>query len=1137
MDTKVKAREKIDVGASKAAKLMLGILDRRLVQPAVFLVRTSGWLLVISIAYISIFATPSEIEPLDLVVWMCIYVAYLLLLEVLRRTQTEMYESWLFRSFRVLFNLIMVSALISFASRARYLLILAYAMPLFAAIVYFAEKNSIKIGTFLLAIIGMYIGGVVFAKGSPIAPTHFMIYCLVLAILTLGLELARRRTNLVSGRLTELAKEFYKTLNLQELMAAILANATEITAAQRGLIIIINPHTKRYVGHELYNFKLIKDRSIEVLARKCFVLVHGKPFESPDIVSAFNNNDIYHEFFDSQPRSVMAEPLYNRAGQTIGVINVAYNNPRGFDKISRNILREFAFLVSNAIENCLEHREVVLREARSREAGEKFGSAGSEDEAINILMEEARRQMPHAEKITIHQFLPNTGDLLPIHSYSLEKTPNIYLWTGQKPKKLKPDLRLGYGVAGHALELKDTILVHDVDVHPWFVPLEHAPDIKSLVVAPLFGIHGNELYGTISLESSKPSAFNLEDESTLTYLSTQASSSISKAREFQAWRGQGSALRQILKQIQAFDLTITEDEILQQITDAATKLLGFKIARIRILDDRGLLLTKAVSGVSEATRKKLREVDLPYVELKSFMSETSRAESSYLMKHGDPDWDRFVKKYFHISQRKMHDFQGWHAYDALITPLLDSSDNTLGILTLDLPNTGSMPGPQLLESIGVFASSSGWMIELSRFQKRLIEQRQMAQSFINTISHELAKCTDLPAICEVVVQVGAKLLSAEGCSLYLVHENENVLELAHSNYLADTDYIKRHKPISKQPKSGLTAWVAATGQVLCLNRGEHQAHEAWAEETEQLRFLPSKRCMSVLLAPVKDAKDKVMGVISLENKIALTGSEDFDKEDIEHLKGLADEFARAVQAIGLYDDIKEWERAGLAEDIHDLINWHHSGIVSWVEALEEWLRRSDYQKVRELSTQLRQHALTFVQELKMVHTNFLAKSLEAPTFKQALEETLLAWTKHVAPKYDKEKMRISFNCPENLEIPIKIRNTIIRFASLAFSNAIQHSGIFENPDIEVWVNVEQKDRMITLIVADTGCGIDDKKNPPGFGLDRMRQLAEKINHWGDLQTKFQIQTEVNKGTQVILVLSPRNATAATPEQQGVIDEQ
>jgi GAF domain-containing protein len=945
-----------------------------------------------------------------------------------------------------------------------------------------------------------------------------LIFALVLGVLTVGIEIFRQRTYLVPSRLPEIARELYKTLDLQQLMVAILENAIAITLAQHGLIIVINPRTKRYVGHALYNFNLRPNRSIENLAKKCFVLVHGEPFESPDLGAAFATNTVYHEFFDVQPSSIMAEPLFNRSGQVMGVINVAHDNANNFDKISRSLLKEFAFLVSNAIERCFEHREVILREAKSREAGEKFVSAGSEDDVVTILIEEVRQQIPHAEKLTVHKYLPENDGLLPIHSYSLEATPSLYLWTGRRPRKLKPDLWLGYGIAGHALELKDTILVPDVDHHPWFVPLDHALDVKSLLVAPLFDPQDNELYGTISIEGSKPSAFNLDDESTLTYLSTQASRAIAKFRDFHAWREQGGILRKILEQIRSFDIGGTERILSTQIADAAASLLGFKIARIRLLSKDDMLVTVAVAGVPGQTRERLLSMDLPYSQLKPFLNETVKAESSYLIKRGTPGWQEFVDQYFHKPHSSKHKKSGWDIYDALITPLLDSHGKVIGILTLDMPVSGSEPNQQTLELIGVFANAVSWVIELSRFQRFLADRRDRAKSFIDTIGHELVKGRDLTTISEVVVQAGAKLLSAEGCSLYLVRNNEVVL--THSNFLAGTDYIARHKPISSQPRCGLTAWVASQGEMVCLNNGEHRKHPAWAGEEEHLEYLPSKACRSLLITPVKDNEGKVIAVITLENKKSLAGLKDFDEEDQERLQSLADEFAKALEVIGLLEDIREWERFGLADDLHDLINWYHSGVVMWIEAADEWLKRGETAKAYELMPQLRQHAHTTVQELKMLHTNFLAKSFEATTFRQALETTLSAWTERVTPRYEKNKMKICFDCPERLELPVRVRNTLIRIASLAFSNALQHSGIITEPNVEITVRVQQHEDVITLTVVDTGEGFDHQKNPPGFGLDRMRQLSRKMNQWGEVFSDLCVDTKINQGTTVTLSLRP-----------------
>ncbi len=270
----------------------------------------------------------------------------------------------------------------------------------------------------------------------------------------------------------------------------------------------------------------------------------------------------------------------------------------------------------------------------------------------------------------------------------------------------------------------------------------------------------------------------------------------------------------------------------------------------------------------------------------------------------------------------------------------------------------------------------------------------------------------------------------------------------------------------------------------------------------------------------------MIGVISLENKLTLNGQKDFDQEDKERLISLANEFARALETIGLYEDIKEWERIGLADDLHDLINWYHSGVIMWIEALEEWLVRNEYQKAKQLVPELRQHALTTVLELKALHTNMLTKPLEAGSLKQALEQTMNLWTQRAIPKYS-GVLNISLECPDDLVIPVKIRNTLVRIASLAFSNAIRHSGIIEDPGVSVQVNVQQRNNEIILEVIDNGKGIDLPKTQGGYGLDRMRQLSGKINNWGNTTSDFKIKTKIGMGTKVILRLTMNDTTITT----------
>lgn len=618
MNNKIKK----DTGASKAAKGILGSLDLRLIEPAGLIVRYWEWVLLFSILYMSWFEIFSDKEREGVHIWLGCYLGYLLILEILRRYWSPIYDTLAFRTIRIVINLIVISVLINIAPTRSYLLVLAFTVPIFAGIVYFVDYTWAKVGVVALAILGLYAAGIYFARETQLTLIQFIVLALLLIFLSVGFEFFRRKVNLVPSRLTELAKELHKTLDLQLLMEEILDKAIEITRAQRGLIIVINPRNKKYVGHHMQNFVLQENHSIENLASQCFVLVNGHPFECPDLLAAFGDRNIYAQFFISPPRSVLAEPLFNQAGQVIGVINVAHDDRNSFDKISKNLLKEFAFLVSNAIDNSFQHREIILREARNREAGEKFVSADSDDEVIKILLEEVLQQIPHAEQLVLHRYNKDGDELLPIGHLTPESTPKSLVWSGSKPAEIRSPLRLGYGIAGHALELRDTILVPDVDRHPWYIRLGNNQHIKSLLVAPLFDNADNELFGTLSLVSAKPSAFNLDDESILTHLTTQASLAIAKFRDFQAWKEQGGTLRKILEQIRTFDIDASENALCKQIAEAGASLLGFKVARIRILSKDDQLVTVAVTGVSDSGKKKLLNTNLPYAELKPFLSWT-----------------------------------------------------------------------------------------------------------------------------------------------------------------------------------------------------------------------------------------------------------------------------------------------------------------------------------------------------------------------------------------------------------------------------------------------------------------------------------------------------------------------------------
>ena len=139
-------------------------------------------------------------------------------------------------------------------------------------------------------------------------------------------------------------------------------------------------------------------------------------------------------------------------------------------------------------------------------------------------------------------------------------------------------------------------------------------------------------------------------------------------------------------------------------------------------------------------------------------------------------------------------------------------------------------------------------------------------SLIASTTEELATCQNSNVMNEVAVQIGSERLSTEACSLYLVIDNQ--LELASSNYLRNTNYIKRRKQIKAEPGCGLTSWVAATLKPLYFNsEKEYQDHLGWAGETDQLQYLPSGSCKNLLFVPIISHSGNCVGVLSFENRL------------------------------------------------------------------------------------------------------------------------------------------------------------------------------------------------------------------------------------------------------------------------------
>jgi signal transduction histidine kinase/GAF domain-containing protein len=1105
-----------DAGASKSAGQIIAAFDPRLRDPARIVVRAWGYLLVAFTIYLMIIGVIRE-NLLLLSIWVLLYFSYLLSLEVSRRLLVQLYDRMTFHSIRILFNLVMITWLISIIPELSYIFGFFYLIPIFAGIVYFANRIWVGIATLIIALAGLLLSELLL---SPDARSFVRFAFLVVGITFFSIVVYWLYHHAIknTAQFSLIVWDLHRTLDINELIRQTAKNAIQITSANRCLVIITDPQRRRYISHVLFGFELREGVTMDGVVRECSVLSNKKPFDCPDISSVFREKNIYYKYFKSQPKSILAEPLFDSEGRIIGVLNVAHDSTNHFEDLAKTQLKEFSGTVSSAIANCLSNRKAKLIEAREIDDEDEFIVANNEDEIIRILAAKLREKFPDADGHVIHDYDSASELLEPVYA------SNSTNWQRNRFKKPFSALHFGMGIAGQSLQLKEPVLVYDVQEHPWYVDSGEPNKIRSLLSAPVIDPDGEKLYGTITVFAEKKQGFKVSDEIVLTILSCQVSLAYARIRRLNILKEKGSVMKRISDEIRKFDLKDSEDLLYKKITSAAVSTLDFGVARLRILDDKtGCLITKAVSGVDENTAERILEdkVPVPLSVIKPFFTSKYRVERSYIIHHDDLEWQAIANNYFFIPEQTLNKQTGWRAYDALLTPLIGQSDQIIGLITLDMPKDGLFPPPETLEAIGVFTNAAAWALELARAQNKINEQRSRSWALLGSLGPKLASIQDFESLGELVVQFGAQIINAEGCSLHIIRGSE--LELTHSTFLAGTKYINRKKRISTNNRCGLSSWVAATGEVLCFKNRGHKNHPAWAGEEDHLTYLESGQCYSLLIAPVVNKEEKIIGVITLENKKSTVGLRDFDDDDVARIRWLASQFSQALETMERHKLVQKWERKGIEDDLHDLINWYHSGVVLRLDALSEWFRRKEFSKVASELPGILSRAYTSVQELKTIHTDLRNTPLEDASLKLELERMILAWSNRATLKY-KGQINVILDCPDNIKLPEIIQNALLRIASGAVANSILHSGIATDPKISIRVEVNNEKDNIELKVSDNGNG--KKEINEGYGITRMRQLTAQLYKYGVTESDFRLDSDPEKGTTIFVkICIPKSAGA------------
>jgi len=357
------------------------------------------------------------------------------------------------------------------------------------------------------------------------------------------LELALARETRISNALREVGLALGTTLDLDQLLELILSKITDALEAERATLYLLDEGKDELVsritqGEEVRSIRLKVGQGIAGHVARTGKALHVKdaykdPRFSPewDVLSGYRT------------RSILASPMKNHLGRTIGVIQVLNKRRGDFTDVDIVILASLATQAAVSIDNSrlflsviqknmqlvdtkeqLEHRIRDLKLLFELESA--MGRAASLEELFVAVLGEAMRSCEaRAAAVALRDAI--TGQLY-LHIADDKPVP------GSKERRSVPRVRRvrmkeGEGIAGRAMQTGETLMTNAEQDEP-----ENSREMRELVgfapsavlAVPLEGDGGGAL-GAIALYDKRDlPGFNDEDKALLVIIAANASTAI-----------------------------------------------------------------------------------------------------------------------------------------------------------------------------------------------------------------------------------------------------------------------------------------------------------------------------------------------------------------------------------------------------------------------------------------------------------------------------------------------------------------------------------------------------------------------------------------------------------------------------------
>ncbi len=824
------------------------------------------------------------------------------------------------------------------------------------------------------------------------------------------------------------------------------------------------------------------------------IIVENNVDESKDVISTHLKR-YQSKLKSGQVRHLIAVPLTGKAGP-FGVLRVVNRldqdgrlSAAGFSRADVDLLYTIGCVVGIAIENAkllTETRRRLDEISRLQKASQILASALNMKDVLARIRATAKLVSNAAfiSVVTVREdgSLPESaedfGGVAPLH---LRARPN--------------------GATRQIITTGEPVVIDEVLENGSHNPVILATQIKSYTGLPLK--ISNRVLGVVFFHSVYPRAFQ-DEMPILTAFAYQAAIALENARlytEEQRKVNEAEALRTI-GQVVSFTMDSNYAPILQTVVQEVARVLEVEQAGV-VLFDRSRKIGRVAAEYQSVPDNTGSQVVIPLNGNQSIdrILET-KAPVSIFDAENDP-LTAAIRDVIKMRRIK----------SILIAPLIVNGEviGTLGVDSIHQQRQFTPEDVQLCQLIATQAASA---IENARLFEQAVEQKNRLRDYLSEMGKKLIQHTDLEGLYAFMVHSGARLLSAEDCSLYMLNKRGDFISYVAASHLPARLLGTTKMPVSSKPKCGLTAYVAATGETLVFLGDEFKHHPAWnGEFVEHLRYFASGACQSLLLVPVLSKTGQVIGVLKAENKLGPAASEGFSNFDAELLTLLGSQGGEDIERFRLYSLVGEEaarkERGRLQGELHDMLNVFHAGVMLEAEAASYWLANGDYERARAGLSQLWRVSRFTYGELNNILQDMRDPILES----QGLVPALMNYVDAVGHDL------VEFRSNLDVRLDPEVSHTLYRIAQGAVSNAIEHAGLSNAENGKMWIDLLQVEDTIILRVVDNGGGFDLKGlqlgYPRAFGLERMSQLARSLG------ASLQIDSQVGKGTSISVAVKMR----------------